>query len=1672
MLLVETPVQPNSAHDAGNNSIRTEGACTKKETVTAHYESLSSNLSRLPQLTNSIGIAHAVDNNPDQPGLIRAEKLDSRYFESYLLVPEDTREAKIWEAHASRIARRLLGISATEPCPIHFMLSADHSPNAFIFTGIEPPTIVLSIGLLGLLQSEDELAAIIAHELSHDYLTNKLGEHSVGKFDELFSDLKAVPMLDKAGFRRDALRSAMTRLPDTQMSIFATLKDPHPKKADRIRALEMAEDVLTRPPHGSGPQDIESSPLPEEVSELKRMSPYESFIFNELRSRGFFAAMDNGATGKQIEILTGILKEQLSKPLDPVLWRRRDDLKVALLLLTITPNDPGQEAAITDLVDAIVTRHPAVEWDSWEQYQEDWYYTLEKVYAVSSLDSNEVATLSQASGTDAAASARLATLVQEATRPLGKIQATAQAINRFLAASNQVEAEESARVFNELASQYLDPTKTILCAGAHVLKNSKLPSTHTWCSHAHVDELNRSPVTTHSDTSPQPHEIVPPWIKQLTWACQANSPEINIALRNLFIKHPDLPELNDSDRARVVAGEQFYNCVYEFPQRGWRNLTYSQTGTIIGYSRENTIRPDHTPKDNSGRLTQLVSRAKESVGLHLARRRLVQERAREDRKILKDGHWKSDLRADFAAFLVTYENWLRPQYFRPDYAQSTPFIAAFTEELRALVTSDRAKWVPLIRQFFGALPWDNFAPSHPYISFALDNPRLVLDVNTRGNILLRAYHPSSVRHPEIESKLRSELRSIKNPADIFAFLEEMREWQTSSFMSGCIDKHVTRYLSRNTSPVPSSKRFALIEYLSTLDTHSLTRQHYVDLASDLKGNLPVEEMIPNYRLACSYHIIQRCSDNYTSVDFRGAFASTPLEIAGERILGKNRTLSPEDGILKHRYEEMLIAALKRLVGTGRQVNLSDEHAIKLGQLAESLLFPGELPSNLHSDEYTGRLCYDATVSNPALRQLLVEAYITGKVALFGDENRSNSVHIRATLDEIAKNTTGEVRFSLITKLLDGTNAQRVTSYHGRDLIKDKQLAEAAKSQFAIGLGAELSAAAFEADPVAQADLREFILQPLSPKSLRQAEQSFEEARTRAERNQPLTMFAALFANDTGRTGKKAQKESPSPERLLARKALKQVDPMARSESALCRELRSLHENFWTLPLPLRQVAIQPLLFPVNERADGDFDAIKRSIVDRVIKPDSDTRLFRALVECYLDVSEVNAQRALLSGMLVARQPVAGSQDGLSWIEALKLLELMGPAGRKILQVIHGHPYSSEDVKRAAKTSKSMAAAPFRPEIHEWLETFGPLSDEQVRNNAHVGETLGAGAWGVTVRLQREAIGESAVTLLRPHAREQAEFEFNTLEKALDLLESRHPDIDCAAIRQLLREARRMSLLESDMDVAAEQSSSASKNSDGFIVMVNGHRHVFSTAEWISHGKRYKDTRIASGTHLNDLPQEDSLGPAIGILAKEIYLRMTGLRPPVDHDRHGAQQRIQFGVNETTITEFDFGGMALQPPSRIERELIVKVVCTALRQTLSFRGPGIGFQSFGKTLAKVIQEFCKSPYHSSNAPDSDGANQLSKDDVWRVLGTFQRDVLALWDNVSALGTTARQRRAALADIFRAVMATNDIDPLIASAMQSELGWFQRLALQTWINSSGKYDIKINPASIIFEKNDWE
>jgi hypothetical protein len=401
------------------------------------------------------------------------------------------------------------------------------------------------------------------------------------------------------------------------------------------------------------------------------------------------------------------------------------------------------------------------------------------------------------------------------------------------------------------------------------------------------------------------------------------------------------------------------------------------------------------------------------------------------------------------------------------------------------------------------------------------------------------------------------------------------------------------------------------------------------------------------------------------------------------------------------------------------------------------------------------------------------------------------------------------------------------------------------------------------------------------------------------------------------------------------------------------------------------------------------------------------------------------QKLILSAMLIAHaKSLQNTQVASSRGMALKqVLDAMGAPGRKLAQAIESHSDTPEDIKVILKSSKTQAAPPRRWEIHEWAELY--YAADANDGIVSIDEILGSGAYGVTVVANKRSGVQTAITFLRPYVAESSEDEFLVLDFASKALIKKNPAFRPFNDMQL--EASLSSRNEVSMNIAQLQQQFADQLYTGLEIRVGDCRCIFGVAEWVGYGEQYKETKIITGVHFNDLDDKHELfsqraSIATALMAAELFNLMKGGH--IDNDRHGGQQKIsRLSATDIFIGNFDFGGVSTQPFTAWQKKLLGNIIGDCIYE---MHKPFGAKQLNGDLLSYIVNRYLKKYNHKTI---------VNLADAERFVGGVKRGLLALGNFIAAL---ERDTPTEIKAVFATILDSEHADREIVAAIKVKLG----------------------------------
>jgi len=541
-----------------------------------------------------------------------------------------------------------------------------------------------------------------------------------------------------------------------------------------------------------------------------------------------------------------------------------------------------------------------------------------------------------------------------------------------------------------------------------------------------------------------------------------------------------------------------------------------------------------------------------------------------------------------------------------------------------------------------------------------------------------------------------------------------------------------------------------------------------------------------------------------------------------------------------------------------------------------------------------KFIYNEKFPDPEVKAFLINSYVNALVEFTNPEFKKDEDYLKfkKVIDKILDNTSISFSNEILAQFADRISAQRELSEYIKTRLDTKKQMEVEDNYIPANVGfVWLNEVCGQ--PEARKAFLEFLLSPLSGESCKKV---FNDSH--------YYIYEIKYTQYNDNIGTR---------------------------------LMLMHKEFWSSDPIARAAIFQKLLYSKNfeedKRTTNDIaNEVKTYVLDTVLPLPQEAKDSeeRKVVSSYLTASNEAEQSTVLAMMLASQEPSPDPNAKKTHGQVLKIvLDNLGPAGTKMAQAINSHPSTPADIKRDTAKSKSMANKPNRWELFDLIDAcYG----EKAEDVSYVGTILGAGAYGVTVQLKKYDEQDTALTLLRSYAFEKAKTEFDTLYRSAQDLVKKDPKYD--PVITMVKQADKASDEETNMKLAEQQDKIAQRLYNNVEIQIGdeekGNTYIFTTAEWLGYGTRYKETAIIPGTHFMDMPETtpeekaEKRNIAIAILTIELRNLVAGKE--FDHDRHGAQQRI-FGMY---IGQFDFGGVSLKPPTDEEKWLIGQVIGKVMR----------------------------------------------------------------------------------------------------------------------------------------------
>ncbi|MFZ4761931.1 MAG: M48 family metalloprotease [Alphaproteobacteria bacterium] len=1436
-------------------------------------------------------------------------------------------------------------------------ISTDDKLNAMIVSSAQRPILILTIGLLRETRTEDELAGVIGHEFGHRYIKQKAkAAHNNGhsKVEELGADVVAVKFLEDSGFNPKGIISFIQRVGEEN---FRIINVDDIKNAQSSSEMHGLIQQLTGP-HPSGNLRIRS--MENAIVALNRsrgktgvdriLVPLEPDFYHNAENIGY-----------ESPIFRGLYKVGY--------FNMPEEQKITTLITLVKDNWPPTNKTAANRLSEIAAYIGSLCVNFESPTQAKAFIALADlimgvwntpkgmalVFPSTSMPGEDINNILYA-GLEKAWADGQGIALQDGHRKqkiyVARVANLKTAVEGFTDATSAAEAERFAKEIVENSEKISHSFKYMDFRGFY-------PPT---------EEMVKAEI--------QQNGIwIPPYKKHIDWYQETQSENIKKVLWGMSLATdpwvaaiigPKPDGWNYPYDLHTVPSDRKYNTVVRsFEQANYlymvaldRDADGSITHVIQPMAAYEWKKlPNNTSKD------QLIA-------LH---RKEAENREDHDRKVLEQVDWDL-LKTNFPKFIALYGACIVPN--QSVITVHYPFAEKFFNELSAVLPDGDASYKTQVTVFL----WSTYK--------GLDDSVHGLTQQIIASFYSEQNHkweyenvpkPSiyTIEHPLIQFILSDIGKAVVNDYSKLTFF-----MQTAGFITPDENKRFgeifTLPLANILNNYPQTNSVdELVDCIATGKyVTTAIAVEAENLGHRLADTISMEDLFVLDKIAISNS--QYPKFGKSNID--SFFQQLRYNIAKYHL----QTDDLSELIENYRYA---VASLLMLDAP----SLKDDAHIRIKTMIEclpenqkleylgALLKPENyeiVPKNQKALNNKFSLKYNGYIEDPIFRNWVVEQYSTALANSIGQDSGITQQIDKAKefVANISQNTSGITQLNLFSAFANKVNAQRELAYHIRDSYQRYMISDAVSQHMAAIVG-ELQINETSRDPQLRKLVLGFLSSPLTKASTK-----------------PLLGYVQRHHNW-------------------------KLDKIS---AALAEyQLQNYHKNFWSASLEMRTVYLEKILFPLGSDAQEQVEIIKGLVKNAF--PDSDGRqeerknneYAREIVMAYLNSADLAERRLLATAILASNMREEGNPTLRVGQKLHTVLSHMGPAGGKLMQAIHSHPQTPQDIKNDLASSKTNYDPPLRWDVVQLVEDSGLLAEEHPNPVQYIGKIEGSGSFGITVFNRLNDGCEVADTFLRPYAADRAEREFKMMHEAAIELSCRNASM--TPLISMIEEARRSAKVETDMSVAAYQNTLAQEAYHGIKVSV---KQDGKNYEFIHHvtnlweiGENFKRVSIAHGIHFNDLPDsttEDTSfkqAAAKAMLATQLSLRFSGIK--TDLDRHGGNIKI----NEGCLSHFDLGAMNITPLTIEDRVSTGRILAQVMREV------GISGKNFNESIIR----------HIDRAEVSEGTRVY--------LNGLKKDFLALGDYINCLSGND------LAAVFAKCITAKTLAPDLSAAFNKAIGFTQ-------------------------------
>ncbi len=1420
------------------------------------------------------------------------------------------------------IKKNQLDISIPQIC-----ISGDKNINASMISCRQTPILTLTKGLLQNIQSEDELAGILAHELAHLVIHKHHPEiKRQSKIEETTADNLAVNYLYQAGYDPKGLiyffenggveGGNLITIDDIQKAgsldesgqLLQSLIDPHPSDLARIRSMTTCITALEREGKISHipPTTLLDLSFKNEIKTLFYESPIEA----GLRKVNYNAQ----STLEKLTTLTYLLNI-IYPPENTTSAERLPEITAYIQQLSVNFNNEEESEAFKKLTDVVMG------------------YKLFNSKRVPVFPKN-TSIGNSISGNIGNAFKKIWEHGGKDPNYLARNEDLNKAAEAFFKANTKEQAEEAAQqivaLCEKISPSYRDRNfKGFYVPSIKAIENN-IASQGSW---------------------------VPPYSQHVLWCAEPNSEQIRKILLGM--------NLGQDPWAASILGEAKEGDEYRygFYIAKEEDIFWENYKLFTLFSRENNGTATRAFTQVPAYPWKFFNAQTSFNALKIYHQQETEHKQKYEEEIIRNTDW-SQVQKNFPQFILQYGNLLN--HYKTITPVSAPFAKKFFEELIAFLPQADENYKAQLKDFFrhyrdDATPYNEATILRHYELYpennnwiyeaipepsywAINNPFIQFLLNPLSSTIITDYskisclknsegflapNPNKKLQDIFPISIKSVLLCYPQQIKTIADLDQARQIEPAYHpLTLALEAERLAYEYENSL---SMEEFVT---LNTLQNALEDEKEYVSNINEFFIQLKYKtvqrhfntsdcaELIKHYRYAVAHHLIQGESSLYTTA------------------YSKIKTQLPKLPI-----QEQL-------------------------ELLSALLKPETITPRDKSSYFDWDKKYDGYIPDPEFRNWLIDQLTTLWSNQLGLDNGTSSYldKVKPVIKDIEKNTSGLTQLNILSSLATKINAQKEVAYLFRDTYNTKSTTEILSKVYE-GIVIELLVNESSKDAVLRQHLLNFLAQPLTDSS-----------------PNPLSDYLQTkYDYQLKHTHKKVIHE----------------------------QLRDFYKNFKASSLPLQTVYLEPLLFPLNSTEQEQLALIKKLIDDSFPQKSAAKRskneiiqntYAQQIMQAYLDAAELPERRLLTTALFISTMKEHDSAEITIGQKLNKILSHMGPAGGKLLQAIHSHPQTPNDLKKDIASSKTLFDPPLRWELVEYVDKNGLLDIKEDNPNpvTYIGSLVGSGSFGLTVFNTLQDNTQVADTFLRERAAIKAERELNMMHHAATNLVKSTPELK--PIINIVEEAKRSAQSETDMKIAEKANLHAEHSYHHVKVLVGSYQFTHEVTTLQKIGDNFKRANIASGEHFNDLensPYKSALAKAM--VVTQLTLRLAGF--PTDLDRHGGNVKIK----DNQIAHFDFGAMNIEPITQEDKLITGKILAKTLFAVQ-------GGEDFSEAFLNSIHTAQVSPK------------------VRTYLNGLNKDFLALGDYLQFID------KKELESLIASCLIAKTVDPQITAVIKKELGWF--------------------------------